>query len=109
MIKITHIREIAEIELPQEVISVIQEAVTILDEAYGEDRLESGYGGYVLVAEPEDDLSQLRAFGVDIKADLPEYVDIITCSNGQVFTSRLFLLGSDFGIVVIIPELMTKK
>ena len=104
MIKITHVREITELELPQELTSVIQEAVTILDEAYGEDRMESGYGGYVLVVESGDDLSQLSDFGVDIKADLPEYVDTITCSSGQVFTSRLFLLGSDLGIVIIIPE-----
>ncbi len=107
MKKIAHVDEVKELkDLPIEIINVIQDAVTILDREYGEDRdVDSDYGGYVLVIESEGELGQLKEIGIDMESDSPEYVDTIICSDGQVFTSRLFLLGSDYGIIVIMPEM----
>lgn len=104
MLKISHVKEVAGLQqLPQEVITVIRDAVTILDEEYGEDREESGYGGYVLVLEADGEKAKLKGVGIDIETEIPEYVDVIECADGQVFTSSLVLIGSDFGIVLIVP------
>lgn len=75
--------------------------MTILDEEYGEDREESGYGGYVLVLEVDCEKSKLKEVGIDVETEIPEYLDVIKCEDGRFFTSSLVLIGSDFGIVVI--------
>lgn len=101
MLKIVHAREIAGLQLPQAVLTVVRESVTVLDAEYGEDRAEdSGYGGYVLVLESEEDVKNLSD---EIQTALPEYVDVLAASTGE-FVSVLVLLGSDFGVVVIIPR-----
>lgn len=111
MKKIAYVRELTGLTgLPVELINVIREAVTILDAEYGENReVDSGYGGYVLVVEHESELANLKIPSLDLNIDMPEYADIIACSDGQVFISRLFLMGSDYGVVVIMPEKMCNK
>ena len=104
MLKIAHLREIQGLTLSAEVVAVIREAVTILDAEYGENReADDDLGGYVLVIEAAEELEQLQNFRIDIVANVPEYVDVIACSDGQVYTSSLILLNSDFSIVVVIP------
>ncbi len=104
MVKIAHVREVAALQLPEEVIAVVREAVTVLDTEYGANRAaDSGYGGYVLVIESEEDFARLKEIHLEVEKEIPEYVHSIVCSDGQVFSSSLFLLGSDFGVVVIIP------
>ncbi len=105
MIKIAHVHQLASInDLPAEVMTVIRAAVTILDNEYGEDRdVDSGYGGYVLVIEAQEELAALQDIHVDVTNVIPEYVDVIRCQNGQVFASSLILLGSDFGVVLVMP------
>ena len=39
---------------------------------------------------------------------IPEYTDIIECSEGVNWTSSLFLLSSDFTIVVVTTEELSK-
>ena len=39
---------------------------------------------------------------------IPEYTDIIECSEGVNWTSSLFLLSSDFSIVVVTTEELSK-
>ena len=39
---------------------------------------------------------------------IPEYTDIIECSEGVNWTSSLFLLSSDFAIVVVTTEEFSK-
>jgi hypothetical protein len=101
MIKIAHVREVTDFQLPREVVAVVSEAVTVLDAEYGEDRaVDSGYGGYVLVLESEEDVTTLPG---EIRTALPEYVDILPASDSE-FVSVLVFLGSDFGVVVIMPK-----
>ncbi|TCL36252.1 hypothetical protein EV210_109202 [Anaerospora hongkongensis] len=101
MLKIAHARKIAGLQLPQAVVTVVREAVTVLDAEYGEDRAEdSGYGGYVLVMDSEKDV---RSLPNEIRTALPEYIDVFPAPNDE-FVSVLVLLGSDFGVVVIMPK-----
>ena len=43
-----------------------------------------------------------------LKDILPEYTDKIICSEGVNYTSSLFLLSSDFSVVVIADEEFSK-
>ncbi|MGM8251139.1 hypothetical protein ACSXCO_00370 [Clostridium perfringens] len=92
---------------PIEVIQSISETIDILDENYGESRnVDKDLGGYVLVVENIEDVKELRN-GM-LKDILPEYTDKIICSEGVNYTSSLFLLFSDFSVVVIADEELSK-
>ena len=88
---------------PMEVIKNISETINILNENYGENRnVDKDLGGYVLVVESVEDVKELKN-GM-LKDVLPEYTDEIICSEGVNYTSSLFLLSSDFSVVVIADE-----
>ncbi|MDK0934392.1 hypothetical protein P5F48_14600 [Clostridium perfringens] len=90
-----------------EVIKSISETIEILNENYGENRnVDEDLGGYVLVVESIEDVKELKN-GI-LKDILPEYTDEIICSEGVNYTSSLFLLSSDFSVVVIAEEELSK-
>ena len=90
-----------------EVIKSISETIEILNENYGENRnVDKDLGGYVLVVENIEEVKELKN-GI-LKDILPEYTDEIICSEGVNYTSSLFLLSSDFSIVVIVNEELSK-
>lgn len=104
MIKIANDSQITTLALRQEVLAVVKEALTVLDEEYGENRnVDCDLGGYVLVVESEKELAQLKDIHIDLEQDLPEYVETIHCSEGEDFASCLLLLGSDFSVLLILP------
>ncbi|GAA0682135.1 hypothetical protein [Clostridium cadaveris] len=92
---------------PTEVINSICETIEILDDNYGANRhVDNDLGGYVLIAENIVDIEILKQ---DKLQDLvPEYTDIIECSEGINWVSSLFLISSDFSIVVITTEELSK-
>ncbi len=85
-------------DYPIEVINSISENVEILDDNYGANRnIDNDLGGYVVIAEKIvviEILKQGKLLGV-----IPEYTDIIKCSEGVNWTSSLFLISSDYAIV----------
>lgn len=90
-----------------EVIKSISETIEIFNENYGETRnVDKDLGGYVLVIESLEDIKELKN-GM-LKDILPEYTDEIICSEGVNYTSSLFLLSSDFSVVVIANEELSK-
>ncbi|MBO3430032.1 hypothetical protein [Clostridium perfringens] len=92
---------------PVEVIKSISETIDILNENYGENRnVDKDLGGYVLVVESLEDVKELKN-GM-LKDILPEYTDEIICSEGVNYKSSLFLLSSDFSVVVIAEEELSK-
>ena len=94
-------------DYPVEVINSISETIDILNENYGENRdVDKDLGGYVLVVESIEDVKELKN-GI-LKDILPEYTDEIICSEGVNYTSSLFLLSSDFSVVVIADEELSK-
>ncbi|HBW14524.1 MAG TPA: hypothetical protein DEF30_11965 [Proteiniclasticum sp.] len=113
MIKLGHSRDIEAVHhLPSEVVEEILENLKILDEEYGEDRnISEDLGGYVVVITKDSDLKDLSSLiGGDLNSEaIPEYVDIIRCATKEVFTISLFLCGSDFGIIAVIPYTITPK
>ena len=93
--------------IPVEVIEFVREIIVILNEAYGEDRnVESDLGGYVLIAENIVDIEILKQD--KLQCLVPEYTDVIEVITGENYTSSLYLLSSDFSIVVVCTEELSK-
>lgn len=104
MIKIAHVKETDNLYLPQEVIEVIKEIADILDLNYGADRdVDGGDGGYILVIQDKKEFNKLKEIYIDIDDLIPEYVDKIKCSNGEVWINALILMNNDFGVSLIMP------
>ena len=92
---------------PVEVINSISDIIGMLDENYGVERnIEADLGGYVLIAENIVDIEILKQDR--LKGLRAEYTDMIECSEGVNWTSSLFLLSSDYAIVVITTEELSK-
>ena len=85
----------------------LDEYYYILNENYGFNRsIDSDLGGYVLVAENIVDIEILKQD--KLKGLAPEYTDVIEVINGENYTSSLYLLSSDFSIVVVCTEELSK-
>ena len=107
MKKISKLSELIGLKLEVKVVNVIEDQLKILDENYGEIRdVDKDLGGYVLVVESIEDVKELK--NRTLKDILPEYTDEIICSEGVNYTSSLFLLSSDFSVVVIADEELSK-
>ena len=92
---------------PVEVINNISDIIDVLDENYGVERnIKADLGGYVLIAENIVDIEILKQD--KLKGLVAEYTDIIECSEGVNWTSSLFLLSSDFAIVVVTTKELSK-
>ena len=93
--------------IPSEVIESIKITIDILNENYGEDRdVEADLGGYIVIVENIVDIKIMKQD--KLQGLIPEYTDIIECSEGVNWTSSLFLLSSDFAIVVVTTEELSK-
>lgn len=94
-------------EYPIEVINSISETIEILDNNYGANRnIDNDLGGYIVIAENIvviEILKQGKLLGL-----IPEYTDIIECSDGVNWTSSLFILSSDYAIIVVTTEELSK-
>ena len=90
-----------------EVIERMKEIIDILNENYGANRdIESDLGGYVVIAENIIDIEILKQDKLQVL--VPEYTDVIEVMNGENYTSSLYLLSSDFSIVVVTTEELSK-
>ena len=93
--------------IPSEVIESIKVTIDILNENYGVNRdIESDLGGYIVVAENIVDIEILKQD--KLQGLIPEYTDVIECSEGVNWTYSLFLLSSDYAIVVVCTEELSK-
>ena len=93
--------------IPSEVIESIKVTIYVLNENYGANRdIESDLGGYVVIAENIVDIEILKQD--KLQGLIPEYTDIIECSEGVNWTYSLFLLSSDYAIVVVCTEELSK-
>ena len=100
MRKISKLSNLSEISLEGEVAKNIEQQLNILDESYGTERsIDSDLGGYVLVLESKDDV--IEAKENILKDTVTEYVDNIECEGGKQYCLSLFLLSSDYAVVVV--------
>lgn len=100
MRKISKVSDLTGMELEDNVISSIEEQLNILDESYGAERnIDADLGGYVLVLETKDDV--IEAKESILKDIIAEYVDDIECKGGKQYCLSLFLLSSDYAVIVV--------
>ena len=93
--------------IPSEVIESMKVTIDILNENYGDNRdIEADLGGYIVIVENIVDIKIMKQD--KLQGLIPEYTDIIECSEGVNWTSSLFLLSSDFAIVVVTTEELSK-
>lgn len=90
-----------------EVIENVRGTISMLSEAYGAERdIEADLGGYIVIAENIVDIEFLKQN--KLQGLIQEYTDVIKCSEGVDWTSSLFLLSSDYAIVVVTTEELSK-
>lgn len=109
MIKIAHVREVQMAkDYPKEVVKVIQEIATILDNEYGENRdVDGGDGGYILIIKEKEELEKLKDIYIDMDDIIPEYVDKIAVVDGEDYTNSLIIMNNDFAVSLIMPLRIT--
>jgi hypothetical protein len=110
MKKIVHRQDVENLSnLPVEISAKADEIAGILDEEYGAERhWNRDLGGYILIAENEEDVKSMEEL-IDFDYVLPEIVELISCKNGEKYTSSLMLLSSDYSISLLIPLIYTPK
>lgn len=83
-----------------EAIENVRGTISMLSEAYRAERdIEADLGGYIVIAENIVDIEFLKQN--KLQGLIQEYTDVIKCSEGVDWTSSLFLLSSDYAIVVV--------
>lgn len=92
---------------PKEVLGVIKNTLNVLDENYGIGRdIKGDLGGYIIVVETMVDVEEIRES--ILKGTVPEYTNVIEVVNGENYTLSLYLLSSDYAIVVVTTEEISK-
>lgn len=100
MKKVRKISDLIEMELEVNVVNTIEEKINILDDSYGAERdIDADLGGYVLVLETKDDVIEVKES--ILKDIIAEYVDEIECEGGKQYCLSLFLLSSDYAVIVV--------
>lgn len=87
--------------LPDEVITEIFQGLIVLDAEYGEDRNYLESGGYTIIAENSEDISQ-----IPISLSTPEWVTKISRTD---FLSALYILNDDFSVMLYLQESIAPK
>jgi hypothetical protein len=111
MRKIVHRQDIEKLSgLPVEVLAKAEEIAGVLDDNYGWERDPvRDLGGYILVAEGEEDVAAMEAL-IDFDYVIPEFVELFSCSQGkEYYINALMLLSSDYSISLLIPLKLTPK
>ena len=100
MIEFGKLSYLSEISLEGEVSKIIEQQLNILDERYGIERnIDADLVGYVLILETKYDVIEVKENIV--KDIIPEYVDNIECEGGKQYCLSLFLLSSDYAVIVV--------
>lgn len=77
--------------IPVEVIECVRETIVMLNSLYGKERdIELDLGRYIVIVENIVDIEILKQD--KLKGLIPEYTDVIECSEGVNWTFSLFLL-----------------
>lgn len=100
MRKVSKVSDLIGIELEVNIVSAIAEQLNILDASYGAERdIDEDLGGYVLVLETKEDV--IEAKENILKDIIAEYVDDIKCEGDKQYCLSLFLLSSDYAVIVV--------
>lgn len=101
-----------ELILPPQVLKRIMQVVETLDECYGDDRdIEASLGGYAVIFSSMDASAREERKNIfqkyHIQENEYEYCDLIISCNNLQWMEKLFILSSDFNILMIYPKPIT--
>ena len=100
MRRISKVSDLIGIKLEVNVTKAIEDQLNVLDESYGAERnIHLDLGGYVLLLETKDDV--IEAKENILKDIIPEYIDDIEYEGGKQYCLSLFLLSSDYAVIVV--------
>ena len=104
MKNVSNKQQLKELEsYPREVREAIENTLDVLEENYGTDRgIGADVGGYVILVETITGVEEIREN--ILKGTAEEYTDVIEVVNRENYTSSLYLLSSDYAIVVVTTE-----
>lgn len=111
MIKVGFQRELYKIVgYPTEIVDEVRRIATILDQVYGDNRnVDEDMGGHIAMVQDENDVKKLNKdmYLYVENTCIPEFVNVINCSNGQAFSSSLVFCNNDTGISILMPIELT--
>ena len=87
-------------KLPETVYSALLYNINILDEVYGTPRNPLTSGGYSILAETVDDLSELKSI-IDYDTHPCEWA--IRVPDSGNYLSALYIINDDFSIMLFLP------
>ena len=105
MIKVGTVKELSQFEkmIDIDVFRAAMRIVTILDEAYGADRdVQNNDGGFVLIAENIQDISDIGQRYVKLDNNRHEAVDVVNCED-RPYINVFVLCNNEFGINIFMP------
>lgn len=87
-------------KIPDSVFSELIRDVAVLDSDYGEERNYYESGGYAVIAQTSDDVSELKNI-VDYNKHPCEWAAIVENDSGYI--AALYLLNDDYAIMAFMP------
>ena len=94
-------------EYPKEVVENVDNVITILDESYGDNRKSTDDGGYVCVIEDIEEVKYLKVN--TLEGLVEEFSDVIYEDSIDKYNSTLYLLSSDYSIIIVTKNEVTKE
>lgn len=104
MKELVNINDIKKLNgFPKEVIEKAIEILKILDEEYGESRDKyKDLGGYLTILESKEEILNYSKFNINFQINTEfEYIELIKCTNNNVYVSLLMVVGSDYNLPMI--------
>ena len=87
--------------LHKDVFAKLCEHISTLEQYYGADRNYWEEGGYVLLAETNEDLQQAKEY-IDFTQHPYEWADLISKESGYI--SVLYLANNEYTITLFLPQ-----
>ena len=94
-------------EYPKEVVENVDNVITILDESYGDNRKSTDDGGYVCIIEDIEEVKYLKVN--TLEGLVEEFSDVIYEDSIDKYNSTLYLLSSDYSIIIVTKNEVTKE
>jgi len=105
LLKAGTVKEMQQLQgqVPAEIYPAALRIVTILDDTYGADRdVDNNDGGFVLIAENIQDITDIDQRYVSLNGNRHEIVDVVKCEN-KTYINAFFLCNNEFGINIFMP------
>lgn len=84
--------------MPEKLVTEIFQGLVILDCEYGVDRNYLEIGGYSILLEEKEDISQFAP--IDLETRQPEWATFIGTTG---YISALYIMNNDFSVMVYMP------